>query len=82
MVRREGLETVEVRLETGIRNADEPHGVIADAHIRDEDAELFQAAFQRLASEIVLRHFVSPYLNHSLTHDFVGFIVAKLGATK
>ena len=56
-----GLEAIGEVLHAGIRNAHEPHGLVAGADVRDTDTELFQAAFQAFDSEILLRHLISPY---------------------
>jgi len=77
-----GLEAIPVGLQAGIRDPHKPHSFVAGANVRDEDAELFLAAFQLLDGEIMLRHFVSPCLNHSFTHDCIGFIVAQPSAAK
>ena len=57
---KDDLEAIVVSLKTGIRNADEPYRHVTGANVRDQDTELFVAAFQLLDCEIVLRHLFSP----------------------
>ena len=59
-MKRFGLEAIGEVLHAGIRNADEPHGLVAGADVGERDTELFQAAFQAFASEVIVRHVISP----------------------
>jgi hypothetical protein len=52
LVRSAGLEAVIVILQAGILDADEPHGFVAGATVRDEDAELFQTVFQPIDGKV------------------------------